>query len=106
MNIYITPTFNTQAVTAKVNSILTEAQMYNDALQNDEPVTVPSGRTWGRLLSTAQQIRIECEVWLVDNNFTKKDYVAADYKVTAQIVDALEHFLLQGKTNTSTKVQQ
>ena len=105
MNIYITPTFNTQVVTAKVNSILTEAQMYNNALQNDEPVTVPSGRTWGQLLSTAQQIliRLDCEEW-IDSTTLGEGFVAADWSVLTQIVPALEYLLLQGKVSIQTKV--
>ena len=105
MNIYITPTFNTQVVTAKVNSILTEAQMYNDALQNDEPVTVPSGRTWGQLLSTAQQIliRLDCEEW-IDSTTLGEGFVTADWLVLSQIVPALEYLLLQGKVSIQTKV--
>jgi len=98
MNIYITPTFNTQEVAAKVNSILTEAQMYNDALQNDEPVTVPSGRTWGQLLSTSQQIRINCEEW-IDSTTLGKGFVAADWAVLEQVVNVLEYLLLQGKVS-------
>ena len=105
MNIYITPTFNTQVVTAKVNSILTEAQMYDDALQNDEPVTVPSGRTWGQLLSTAQQIliRLDCEEW-IDSTTLGEGFVAADWSVLSQIVPALEYLLLQGKVSIQKKV--
>ena len=61
---FIIPTFNTHIVTAKVNSILTEVQMYNVAMQNDEPTSVPSGRSFGSLLVAAQQIRIDCEEWI------------------------------------------
>jgi len=98
MNIYVTPTFDTQEVAAKVNSILTEAQMYNDALQKDEPVSVPSGRTWGQLLSTAQQIRIDCEEW-IDSTTLGEGFVAADWSVLEQVVNVLEYFLLQGKVS-------
>lgn len=104
MNIYITPTFNTQEVTAKVNSILTEAQMYNDALQNDEPVTVPSGRTWGQLLSKAQQIRIDCEEW-IDSTTLGEGFVEADWSVLAQIVLVLEYLLLQGKVTINKQIE-
>ncbi len=100
---FIIPTFNTQVVTSKVNSILTEAQMYNDALQNDEPVNVPSGRTWGQLLSTAQQIRLDCEEW-IDSTTLGEGFVAADWSVLTQIVSALEYLLLQGKVSIQTKV--
>ncbi len=103
MNIYITPTFNTQVVTAKVNSILTEAQMYNNALQNDEPVTVPSGRTWVQLLSTSQQVRRQCEEW-IDSTTLGEGFVTADWLVLSQIVPALEYLLLQGKVSIQTKV--
>ena len=103
MNIYITPTFDTQEVTAKVNSILTEIQMYNDAFQNDEPVSVPSGRTRGELLSKAQQIRIECEEW-IDSTTLGEGFVAADWSVLTQIVLVLEHLLLQGKVSIQTKM--
>lgn len=96
--IFIIPTFNTQIVTAKVNSILTEAQMYNNALQNDEPVSVPSGRTWGQLLSTAQQIRIDCDEW-IDSTTLGEGFVAADWAVLTQIVSVLEYLLLQGKVS-------
>ena len=98
MNIYVTPTFDTQEVAAKVNSILTEVQMYNDALQNDEPVSVPSGRTWAQLLSTAQQIRIVCEEW-IDSTTLGEGFVAADWAVLEQVVNVLEYFLLQGKVS-------
>ncbi len=98
MNIYITPTFNTQVVAAKVNSILTEAQMYNDGLQNDEPVFVPSGRTWCQILSSAQQIRIDCEEW-IDSTTLGEGFIAADWAVLEQVVNVLEYLLLQGKVS-------
>tara|TARA_R110002167_G_scaffold167363_2_gene364613 strand:+ start:1281 stop:1664 length:384 start_codon:yes stop_codon:yes gene_type:complete len=100
---FIIPTWNTHTVTAKVNSILTEAQIYNDALQNDEPVSVPSGRTWGQLLSKAQQIRIDCEEWL-DSTTLGEGFLPVDWSVLQQIVIVLEYLLLQGKVSIKSKV--
>lgn len=95
---FIIPTFNTHIVTTKVNSILTEVQMYNDALQNDEPTSVPSGRSFGSLLVAAQQIRIDCEEWL-DSTTLGEGFVAGDWSVLQQIVIVLEYLLLQGKVS-------
>ena len=100
---FIIPTWNTHTVTAKVNSILTEVQMYNVALQNDEPVSVPSGRSFGSLLVAAQQIRIDCEEWL-DSTTLGEGFVAVDWSVLQQIVIVLEYLLLQGKVSTQSKV--
>jgi len=93
---FIIPTFNTHIVTSKVNSILTEVQMYNDALQNDEPVSVPSGRSFGSLLVAAQQIRIDCEEW-IDSTTLGEGFAEVDWSVLQQIVIVLEYLLLQGK---------
>ena len=99
---FIIPTFNTQVVTAKVNAILTEVQAYNVALQNDEPVSVPTGRSFGSLLAAAQQIRIECEEW-IDSTTLGEGFVAGDWSVLEQIVLALEYLLLQGKVPIKEK---
>jgi hypothetical protein len=100
---FIIPTFNTHIVTSKVNSILTEIQMYNDAMQNDEPVSVPSGRSFGSLLVAAQQIRIDCEEW-IDSTTLGEGFVAGDWSVLQQIVTALEYLLLQGKVSIKAEV--
>lgn len=100
---FIIPTFNTHIVTAKVNSILTEVQMYNDALQNDEPVSVPSGRSFGSLLVAAQKIRIDCEEW-IDSTTLGEGFVAVDWSVLQQIVTVLEYLLLQGKVSIEAKM--
>jgi len=100
---FIIPTFNTHIVTAKVNSILTEVQMYNDALQKDEPISVPSGRSFGSLLVSAQQIRIDCEEW-IDSTTLGTGFVADDWSVLEQIVTVLEYLLLQGKVSIEAKM--
>lgn len=100
---FIIPTFNTHIVTAKVNSILTEVQMYNDAMKKDEPVSVPSGRSFGSLLVAAQQIRIDCEEW-IDSTTLGTGFVADDWSVLEQISTVLEYLLLQGKVSIEAKM--
>ena len=77
-------------------------QMYNDALQNDEPTSVPSGRSFGSLLVAAQQIRIDCEEW-IDSTTLGEGFVAGDWSVLEQIVLTLEYLLLQGKVPIKAK---
>lgn len=105
MSIYIIPTFNTNVVTSKVNSILTEIEMYNKGLKNDEPVSVPSLRTRGELLEKSQQIRIECEEWL-DSTTLGAHFNKSDWSVIQQIVNVLEYVLLQGKVSITPKTEK
>ena len=100
--IYIIPTFNTQAVTLITNTILTEVQMYNVALQNDEPVSVPSGRTRGQLLVAAQQSYIETWKWM-DTPRLSQHLSKQDFEVLESVVNALEHLLLSGTVGLKPK---
>ena len=94
--VYIKPTFDTQTLAYKVNVCLTEAQMYNDGFAADESVTVPSGRTWGQLLSSIQQTYISTKKWIdIPNNV--KHWNDQDFGVAYQVLDRLQDFLLTGE---------
>ena len=93
---YIKPTFDTQTLVHRVNVCLTEAQMYNDGLATDDPVYVPSGRTWGQLLSAMQHTYVTTKKWIeVPNNV--KSWNEQDFRVTDQVLARLKDFLLTGE---------
>ena len=95
MSIYIIPTFDTQTVSQITNEILTELAMYDRALDQDEPVSVPSLRTRGELLSAAQKIYIDVCRW-IDLPFSA-DLTQKDMDVLIQITKVLKAYLLSGK---------
>ena len=93
---YIKPTFDTQTLVHRVNVCLTEAQMYNDGLVTDDPVYVPSGRSWGQLLSAMQHTYVSTKKWIeVPNNV--KSWNEQDFRVADQVLDRLKDFLLTGE---------
>ena len=94
--VYIKPTFDTQTLVHRVNVCLTEAQMYNDGLVTDNPVHVPSGRTWGQLLSAMQHTYVSTKKWIeVPDNV--KYWNEWDFHVAHQVLDQLKEFLLTGE---------
>ena len=100
--IYVKPTFDTQGLAYRVNVCLTEAQMYNDGLVTDEPVFVPSGRSWGELLSAIQHTYISTKKWIeVPDNV--KHWNDQDFGVAHQVLDQLKEFLLSGEVQPATE---
>jgi len=94
--VYIKPTFDTQTLVHRVNVCLTEAQMYNDGLVTDNPVYVPSGRSWGELLSSMQYTYVSTKKWIeVPDNV--KHWSDQDFGVAHQVLDQLKEFLLSGE---------
>jgi len=93
---YIKPTFDTQTLAYRVNVCLTEAQMYNDGLVTDDPIVVPSGRTWGQLLSAMQNTYVTTKKWIeVPDNV--KHWNEKDFRVADQVLARLREFLLSGE---------
>ena len=93
---YIEPTFDTQTLVHRVNICLTEAQMYLDGRVADEPVYVPSDRTWGQLLSAMQHTYVSTKKWIeVPNNV--KLWNDWDFYVANQVLERLKDFLLTGE---------
>ena len=93
---YIKPTFDTQTLVYRVNVCLTEAQMYNDGLDADDPKAVPSGRSWGQLLSAMQYTYVSTKKWIeVPNNV--KQWNEQDFHVANQTLERLKDFLLTGE---------
>ena len=91
--VYIKPTFDTQTLVYRVNVCLTEAQMYNDGLDINNPTAVPSGRSWGQLLSAMQHTYVSTKKWIeVPNNV--KQWNDQDFGVAHQVLDRLKDFLL------------
>ena len=100
--VYIKPTFDTQTLAHRVNVCLTEAQMYNDGLVTDNPVIVPSGRTWGQLLSAMQHTYVSTKKWIeVPDNV--KHWNQWDFHVAHQVLDQLKEFLLTGEVQPVTE---
>ena len=91
--VYIKPTFDTQTLAHRVNVCLTEAQMYNDGLDAGDPTAVPSGRSWGQLLSAMQHTYVSTKKWMeVPSNV--KSWNDQDFRVVYQVLDRLKDFLL------------
>lgn len=96
--VYIKPTFDTQTLVHRVNVCLTEAQMYNDGMKvNDpNPTFVPSGRSWGQLLSAMQHTYVSTKEWIeVPENV--KYWNQWDFHVADQVLTRLKDFLLTGE---------
>lgn len=96
MSIYIIPTFDTQMATQITNETLTELAMYDEAREKDEPISVPSLRTRGELLSRAQSTYIDVCYW-IDSPFLSADLSQKDMSVLIQITKVLKDYLLTGK---------
>ena len=90
MNIYITPTLNTQAIVANTNRILTEIDERNQ-VKIDEPKWLQYGLT----LSKAQVTLLEAEKWL-DSTKLGEHFEDEDWANLEVIVNVLTHVLLTG----------
>ena len=90
MNIYITPTLNTQAIVANTNRILNEIDERNQVKIDD-----PKWLQYGLTLSKAQVTLLEAEKWL-DSTRLGTHFKAEDWANLQVIVDVLTHVLLTG----------
>ena len=90
MNIYITPTLNTQAIVTNTNRILTEIDERNQ-IKSDDPKWLQYGLT----LSKAQVTLLEAEKWL-DSTRLGTHFKAEDWANLEVIVNVLTHVLLTG----------
>lgn len=90
MNIYITPTLNTQAIVTNTNRILTEIDERNQVKIDD-----PKWLQYGLTLSKAQVTLLEAEKWL-DSTRLGTHFKAEDWANLQVIVDVLTHVLLTG----------
>ncbi len=90
MNIYITPTLNTQAIVTNTNRILTEIDERNQVKIDD-----PKWLQYGLTLSKAQVTLLEAEKWL-DSTTLGAHFKAKDWANLAVIQNVLTHVLLTG----------
>ena len=96
--VYIIPTFNTQAVVLKTNTILTESEYIKTGFKDRSR----SGRSWGDLLSAAQQSYVETWKWL-DTPCLNQHLSKQDFEVLESAANALEHLLLTGTVGLKPK---
>ena len=100
--IYVKPTIDTKGLCSVVNHCLTELQMYDQGLINDEPVTVPSLRTRGQLLCAIQRKYIMTKKWMSDPENVRL-WNNWDFHVAEQALDRIEKYLLTGKIDPVTE---
>lgn len=100
--IYVEPTIATKALCSTTNHCLTELQMYDQGLIDDEPVTVPSLRTRGQLLCAIQRKYIKTKE-LMSDPFNVRLWNDWDFYVAEQALGRIEKYLLTGKIDPATE---
>ena len=93
MNIYITPTLNTQAIVTNTNRILTEIDERNQ-VKIDASKWFQS-EMYGLTLYKAQVTLLEAEKWL-DSTSLGTHFKAEDWANLEVVVNVLTHVLLTG----------